>query len=448
MIALKLLPQLIAWAVMAFLLYRGFPEHRRVVTMAAASGFAAGVAGALFLLRMFPAPVLSGGIRSVAGAGFFFLWVVAVAALYRSTVKDFPLFRVEKFIGTAPVAWGGTFLAGMVTGEICALRLTAFENDGARIAAFALLALAGAALVPAARRLERIAVPSLPVIPSALFAVVVSLILFCSSSILLLDLFSPLSMKVMKGIHDFVHQFMESILIPDHVFIRPPIWKAIGLLFGKEVGFWGGLIIWFTPAVLIILAIRLEPLPPVAHIRQGAQRRRVLAASLTAKRARLAAPFVAFIFLAAAVYQSSYPSVEYWDPKPLTVAASPAGDIFISRKGEVDLEDGKLHKYLYKQGAKEVRFFVIMTPEGKLSVDLDACAICKPDGYGQAEGMVICYYCKTLIPLDTVGKPGGCNPVPVPFREQEDGVHVDAITLLNSWTQTVQTTSRVKEGGR
>ena len=138
--------------------------------------------------------------------------------------------------------------------------------------------------------------------------------------------------------------------------------------------------------------------------------------------------------------------MEYWDPKPLAISATPAGEIFIPRKGEIDLEDGKLHKYQFRQGNKEARFFVLMTPEGKLTVDLDACAICKPDGYGQTEGTVICYYCKTLIPLETVGKPGGCNPVPLEFKEKADGVHIDSITLVNAWGSTVQSTARVKGG--
>jgi uncharacterized membrane protein len=130
------------------------------------------------------------------------------------------------------------------------------------------------------------------------------------------------------------------------------------------------------------------------------------------------------------------------------VSADPTGEIFIPKKGEVDLNDGKLHKYLFKQGGREARFFILMTPLGKLTVDLDACAICKPDGYGQAEGTVICYYCKTLIPLETVGKPGGCNPVPIPFTEKEDGVHIDGITLINDWGNTIQSTTRIKEGGK
>jgi uncharacterized membrane protein len=281
-----------------------------------------------------------------------------------------------------------------------------------------------------------------------LTAAVVALLLFSSSSILRLDLFSPLSMKVMKFAHDFVHQFMESMLIPDHVFIQSYLWKYIGLLFGKEIGFWGGLFIWFTPALLVLFAVQLERLPPVAHIRQGAQRRKLLAAAIRDRRFRLVIPLISLMVFAAAAYQSRFPNVEYWDPKPIAVTATPSGEIIIPKKGDVDLEDGKLHKFLFKQGGKEARFFVLLGPGGQLTVDLDACAICKPDGYGQAEGTVICYYCLTLIPLETVGKPGGCNPVPVRFAEKDDGVHIDALTLINEWTSTVQSTTKIKEGSK
>jgi len=448
MFALKLLPQLIAWTIIVPVVLRAFPGRRRSVTAAAGAGYALGVAGAFLLPRAFPGNVTLVVIKTVLGASFFFFWAVAVAAIYRSTVRDFPLFRGEWLVDAASSAWFRAMLAGMLAGGISACRLPVFDGAVVQLLAVAALALAGMALVAAARVAERFLTPLLTVTPAALVAAVVALLLFSASFVLRLDLFSPLSMKVMKGTHDFVHQFMESILVPDHVFIRPAIWGYIGFLFGKEVGFWGGMIIWFTPAVLVALAIHFEPLPPVAHIRRGAERRRVLAAAIRMRRYRLAVPLVAIVALSAAAYQSSFPSVEYWDPKPLAVTATPAGEIFIPKKGEADLEDGRLHKYLYKRGGQEVRFFVLTAPGGRLTVDLDACAICKPDGYGQAEGTVICYYCKTLIPLETVGKPGGCNPVPVNFTEREDGVHIDGISLVNSWTTTVQATTRIKEGGK
>jgi hypothetical protein len=404
-----------------------------------------GVAGAFILFRSFPGTVPFGIVKSVLGAAFLVLWGISVAAVYRSTSRGVTTSRGAQFVHTSIGAGAGALLSGIVAGSVCTCRITGPDGN---LPTLLFLVLVAGILTFFAVAVERMLPASLTITPCGMLAAVVALLLFSSSSILRLDLFSPLSMKVMKGIHDFVHQFMESILIPDHLFVRSVVWGYIGLLFGKEVGFWGGMVIWFTPAILIALAINLERLPSVAHIRQGAQRRKLLAAAIEARRYRLVIPLCSVVIFAAGAYQSRFPSVEYWDPKPVPVSASPAGEIFIPKKGEIDLEDGKLHKYLFKQEGREARFFVLMTPAGQLTVDLDACSICKPDGYGQAEGTVICYYCVTLIPLETVGKPGGCNPVPIPFTERPDGVAIDGMTLINSWSATVKATARVKEGGK
>ena len=443
MSALKLIPHLLSWALLVFVLLRGFSGNRSTPFTAGNAGFIGGAAGALFLSGS--ANLLFGIIKSALGVGFLLLWVISVVAIYRSTGRGVTILRAERFLTTPFCAGTAALLAGMVAGAVSACKL---QGTGNPVLGGFLLVLAAIALSFAVRLLARLVPASFTMSPAGMASGGVALLLFSASSILRLDLFSPLSMKVMKGVHDFVHQFMESILIPDHLFVRPIVWKLIGLLFGKEVGFWGGMVIWFTPAVLISLAIYLQRLPSVAHIRQGAQRRKLLAAAIGKQRVLLVTPLASVAILGAAAYQSSFPTVEYWDPKPIPVAASPAGEIFIPKKGEIDLADGKLHKYLFKQGEREARFFVLMGSSGQLTVDLDACAICKPDGYGQAEGSVICYYCKTLIPLDTVGKPGGCNPVPVQFTERADGVALDAVTLVNSWSATVRATAGAKEGGK
>lgn len=445
---LKVIPQLLAWGAIVVLLLRGFSGRRTVTAVASCSGFAIGIFGAAIMSRAVPVQIPLGVLKSVLGFSFFGLWCVSVIACYRSTVRDFPLPRWGHWIGTGAFAGICSLLAGVVAGGVCAFRLPEFDTFAVQLLAVTVVLLVTVSLTVAAYAADGLLPAHISVTPPALLAAVVALLLFGSSSILRLDLFSPLSMKVMKGTHDFVHQFMESILVPDHLFVRSVVWKYIGLLFSKDVGFWGGMIIWFTPAILVALAIYAEPLPSVAHIRQGAQRRRLLAAAIRLKHYRLVIPAVAVVALSGAVYLSMFPTVEYWDPKPVVVTVSPDGEIFIPRKGEIDLEDGRLHKYLFKKGGKDVRFFVLMTPGGTLTVDLDACAICKPDGYGQAEGMVICYYCKTLIPLDTVGKPGGCNPVPISFSDKGDGVRIDALTLFNSWERTVQSTTRIQEGGK
>jgi hypothetical protein len=441
--ALKFLPHLLAFGGLVLALLRGFPLRRRLMASVGCSGFILGQAGALLFLQRYPGDFSFGMIRTVIGACFFALWGVSVAALYRSSGRNLPLPRWDAAVATPLAAATVALGSGALAGAICAARIVGSE---AAFRDFALCALAAALLAALALPAEKRISPSLTVTPAGAMTALAALLLLSCSYLLRLDLFAPLSMKVMKFTHDFVHQSFESMLIPDHLFIRSYLWGYIGLLFGKEVGFWGGLLIWFAPVVLVLTAIGMERLPAVAHIRQGAQRRKLLAAAIHARRLKMVIPVLSFLLLGAAVYQSRNPSVEYWDPKPVPVSASPSGEIFLPRKGEIDLMDGKLHKYLYKQGGKEVRFFVLLTPNGQLSVDLDACAICKPDGYGQAEGTVICYYCKTLIPLETVGKPGGCNPVPVPFVDKPDGVHIDGITLLSNWNSTVQATSGTKGG--
>jgi uncharacterized membrane protein len=441
----KLIPHLLSWFGIALVLSRGFPARRFLSAAAGSAGFAAGVAGVVILLRSYPGDLTFSIIRDAVGGSFVLLWGIAVVAIYRSTVREFPLSWGERFVGSPFCAGAGAILAGLLAGAICASRL---PGAGEINLTHLLLVLVACALAFAAPAAEKLAPASLTVSPAGLMAAAVAFLLFSSSSVIRIDLFTPLTMKVMKFAHDFVHQFFESMLIPDHLFIRSSLWKYIGFLFGKEVGFWGALTIWFVPVILVLLAISIERLPSVAHIRQGAQRRRLLAAAMRARRIRLIVPGIAAVIMAAAVYRSLFPNVEYWDPKPVQVAATPSGEIIIPKRGDIDLDDGKLHKFIFKQGGRESRFFVLMGPAGKLTVDLDACAICKPDGYGQAEGTVICYYCKTLIPLETVGKPGGCNPVPISFTEKDDGVHIDALMLINVWSSTVQATSRVKEGGK
>lgn len=448
MLALKFLPHLFCWFGTTLLLFRAFRSNRSAVAISAFAGLSSGVALAYLLRTFFRGDTPFIIIKDSIGFTLVLLWVVSVVAIYRSTGRS--LNQHNSSDAKEPkqnrlLSISFTFITATMSGAIAE---SATPTADTALFWLIIFIVTATFLMGVAAVIELICLRSFSIPFVSATSVTVAFLLLSSSCVLRLDLFAPLTMKVMKFGHDFVHQFFESILIPDHLFIRPEIWGYVGLLFGNGVGFWGGLIIWFTPVVLILLAVRLERLPSVSHIRQGAERRKLLALAIRARRLRLLMPCFALLILASAVYRSYYPNVEYWDPKPLPVTATPAGEIFIPAKGEIDIKDGKLHKYIFKKDGAEVRFFVLMSPNGKLTVDLDACAICKPEGYGQAEGAVICYYCKTLIPLETVGKPGGCNPVPMEFKESADGVHIDSVGLLNSWTSTVQATTRVNEGGK
>ena len=445
----KMAPLLLCWAGIGLALARAFADRRKATIVGGVTGFACGVGTAFFLLSSFKGGLPFSVVKTVVGFSFLILFAGSVATLYRTAGVTFAIAIPARFKGTPFLAGAAAFFAGMLAGALMACKIPMETADNLPLLAAVLIALSGALLLLAASFCERFLPEVITLTGDALLLTVVSLLLLISSFTPRLDLFSPLTMKVMKFIHDFVHQFFESMLIPDHPFFRPDVWNYIGLLFGSGVGFWGGLAIWLAPAFLILWALWRERLPSVAHFRQGAKRRKLLAGYIRERRWRLVVPWFAFFVLAAAVYKSRFPAVEYWDPKPVPVTAAPDGTVSIPRKsGEIDLEDGKLHKFVLRQGDKRVRFFVLMKPEGQLTVVLDACSICQPDGYGQSEGTVICYYCKTLIPIETVGKPGGCNPVPLTFSEDAKGVRISGQTLVHTWDQTVQVVKKGPGGGR
>ncbi|POT57801.1 DUF2318 domain-containing protein [Citrobacter amalonaticus] len=80
------------------------------------------------------------------------------------------------------------------------------------------------------------------------------------------------------------------------------------------------------------------------------------------------------------------------------------------------LRDGKLHRFVWvADDGKAVRFFVINRYPDKLrfGVVFDACLLCGDQGYVMEGNQVICVACEVHIFIPSIGKPGGCNPVPI-----------------------------------
>ena len=81
-----------------------------------------------------------------------------------------------------------------------------------------------------------------------------------------------------------------------------------------------------------------------------------------------------------------------------------------------ELEDDRLHRYQYISEDKiSMRFIAIKKSEGAYGIGLDACDICGPSGYFERNGDVICKLCDVVMNKATIGFPGGCNPVPLPY---------------------------------
>ena len=93
------------------------------------------------------------------------------------------------------------------------------------------------------------------------------------------------------------------------------------------------------------------------------------------------------------------------------------------------VKDGKLHRFLWvADDGKAVRFFIINRLPDKLSLAavFDACILCGDQGYVMEGNQVVCVGCGVHMFIPSIGKPGGCNPVPI-----EDWQQTETEILIN-----------------
>jgi high-affinity iron transporter len=172
-------------------------------------------------------------------------------------------------------------------------------------------------------------------------------------------------------------------------------------------------------AALMVL-FEMKSRQPVAIPDAGAARRKAL---WTARRERLwmgSVYMCSFIFIvmvtASFIYEKS------------ASALSPAAEVtFVDGKVSISLKqiyDGELHRFEAKEGGLEVRFWLYQKPDGKIATLFDACEICGGVGFYKSSNGVICKNCASPINLQSVGMPGGCNPVPLKAQVTNDAVIV------------------------
>ncbi|MGP1580767.1 MAG: Fe-S-containing protein [Wolinella sp.] len=97
------------------------------------------------------------------------------------------------------------------------------------------------------------------------------------------------------------------------------------------------------------------------------------------------------------------------------------------------LRDNELHRFAYiTDEGNEIRFFLINRFPDKDSpvAVFDACMICGDMGYVKKDGELICIACNVRIFIPSVGKEGGCNPIPFPFEFDGKDVKITLDTIL------------------
>lgn len=97
------------------------------------------------------------------------------------------------------------------------------------------------------------------------------------------------------------------------------------------------------------------------------------------------------------------------------------------------VQDGTLHRFAYLTAERRlVRFFLINRyRDGRVNIGVvfDACDFCGDSGYLQEGNNVVCVGCNVRIFVPSIGKEGGCNPIPLEHEAGPQYVTVRADSL-------------------
>ncbi len=154
-----------------------------------------------------------------------------------------------------------------------------------------------------------------------------------------------------------------------------------------------------------------EPLPSTAT---AAERRK---SEWTARRERFWMTAVAsfsfiFIFLVTAQFIYAKSTTALSPSTPVTLVGSQVAL-------PVDqIKDDDLHRFAVRidspsGGSTEVRFLLYRKPDGNVVSVADACQICGPVGFYKSGKDIVCKMCASPVNPQSVGQPGGCNPIPL-----------------------------------
>ncbi|KUO77818.1 MAG: hypothetical protein APF81_04110 [Desulfosporosinus sp. BRH_c37] len=95
------------------------------------------------------------------------------------------------------------------------------------------------------------------------------------------------------------------------------------------------------------------------------------------------------------------------------------------------VNDNKLHRFNFvTQNNVAMRFIVVGKGNGLFGVGLDACEICGVVGYYQRGDNVVCLNCDVIINKQTIGFPGGCNPIPFPNKVENGSILIKTADLM------------------
>src|SRR3954462_13631366 len=123
----------------------------------------------------------------------------------------------------------------------------------------------------------------------------------------------------------------------------------------------------------------------------------------------------------ASVYASSFlfillVTAEFIYAKSSNSLPPAASVTFVNDQAAIPLaqvSDGDLHRFVGDVNGTQIRFLVYQKPDASFVAVADACEICGAIGFAKGSNGIVCKNCAAPIAPNSVGQPGGCNPIPL-----------------------------------
>ncbi len=208
-----------------------------------------------------------------------------------------------------------------------------------------------------------------------------------------------------------VHELSEAQVLPSSQLEMA--W--VGPIVNNDVFFF---VVIITLCLFLIVAQRIHASGPLAEeLNQltAPERRKVLAEQKRDRFWKIVASAAGLASIVLITAQFIYSQVAH--------AVSPPEQVGLVN-GEVripvaKLADYKLHRFVVSAGGVDVRMIAILDASDSVRAAFDACQICGTQGYYQDGRNVICRNCAAAIYVPTIGLAGGCNPIRIDYRVEE-----------------------------
>ena len=93
------------------------------------------------------------------------------------------------------------------------------------------------------------------------------------------------------------------------------------------------------------------------------------------------------------------------------------------------VSDGDLHRFRVNLKGAEVRFLLYRKASGEVATLLDACQICGATGFYKNANGISCKRCAAPVNAQSLGQPGGCNPIPLKSTVAGDSIVIQSADL-------------------